>query len=273
VATLEVVAGILPAPGRTTAVLVLGMHRSGTSSLTALINRLGVTVGPEDELVQADKANERGYWESSRLTDFQELLLRQLGGSWHSPPPLEGSWQRSPRLLRQVGRGRRIFKRIYGDSDVWAWKDPRTALTLPFWRRALRPRVLAIVIHRNPLEVARSLAARDHLSKEASLALWERYNRELIANARGFPALVVAYEQLVRNPVDVTMKTHAFLKAHGVNVSMISEQSVIGLIDAKLRHTAYTDEDIRSDLVVTPAQRELAEYLHSLEGTHEHFGL
>jgi hypothetical protein len=267
VAVKDLLAALGPPPPQSIGVFVLGMHRSGTSLLTRIVHLLGVPVGREEDLMKPDEANINGYWESDMLTAFQERLLRRLGGGWGAPPPLSQGWERSPRLLLDVGRARRIFRRVYGTMPVWAWKDPRTSLTLPLWLRALRLRPLLIVVHRHPLEVARSLAVRDGFEKTRALALWEEYNRTLLANAEGLPALVVSYEDLVRDPVAVAKRASEFLAQLGVRTDF-DEQTVVSCVDQRLRHSTYGDSDLKADPDVTDEQRSLVRLLRSLEGAH-----
>jgi hypothetical protein len=244
------------------------MHRSGTSALAGVLSLLGIPLGDEDDLMVGDESNQRGYWESRRLTDFQELLLRRFGGAWLSPPLFRAGWEDDPRLVREVGRARRIFRRLYGNSRLWAWKDPRTALLLPFWRRALQFRPLIAVIHRNPLEVARSLETRDGLPARKALSLWEAYNRAILANAAGLPALVLTYEGFVRKPAEGAGQIQAFLAANGVDVMKAPNDRVSEFVDAGLRHSTFEESDLRNDPNVTQSQLELVARLHALGGAH-----
>ncbi len=249
--------GLAPAPDVGTGVVVLGMHRSGTSALTRVVNLLGVPIGRAGEVT-----NE--HWESGALTNFQDGLLRALGGAWHDPPPLRPGWERHPRLLAHVASARRAFHKVYGDLPLWVWKDPRTCLTLPFWRRVLRMRTLAIVVHRNPLEVWRSLEAGDlRLSKPASLALWRRYNEALLANVAGLHALAVRYEDLVADPVSVAHVLRRFLRTHGVPTDEVPVDEVRAFVDAGRRHSAYGDAELRDDPHLTERHLEVLARLRS----------
>ena len=267
----DLAAALGPAPKGTSGVLVVGMHRSGTSALTEVVSSLGVSIGDKDDLMPADDANQRGYWESGKLTDFQELLLMRLGGSWDHPPPLREGWEQQPGLLREVGRARRIFSSLYGNSPQWVWKDPRTSLLLPFWRRALGIRPVVLIVHRNPLEVARSLSVRDGMSTRQALELWEVYNRAVLANVHGLRALVVSYGESSDNPVGATESVSGFLAASGLEVSCPPQGHIARALDPELRHAEFTSSDLDLDHDVTDAQRALAVLLHSLEGSHESF--
>ena len=78
--------------------LILGMHRSGTSAITGLVSLLGPELGDRDDLTPADEANQKGYWESASLAGFQESLLEKLGGGWERLRSL-------PRLGRGLASG------------------------------------------------------------------------------------------------------------------------------------------------------------------------
>jgi hypothetical protein len=258
---------VLP-PSQSTGLVVLGMHRSGTSAMSGILHIMGVPVGAEEDLMPADDANQKGYWESRRLTDFQELLLREQGGSWDSPPSLPTGWERRPGLLLTRGRARRVFRRVYGSRPLWAWKDPRTSLTLPFWKRTLRSRILAIVIHRNPLEVARSLADRDGMGTERAVSLWETYNRSLLETAAGLPAFVASYESLVGDPSRVAFALQRFLIANRIPVTAVPQDEVRSFVDGQLRHSAFDAKDLDHHPSITDSQRELARRLIQLDGAH-----
>ena len=61
-------------------VLVVGMHRSGTSMLGGILQKLGV--GLPGELVSADEHNPAGYHEWDRVVSIQERLLIDLDRWW-----------------------------------------------------------------------------------------------------------------------------------------------------------------------------------------------
>jgi len=63
-------------------IVVLGMHRSGTSAVTRVLNLMGCWAGPEDAFAPADAANPTGYWEHRDVWTLDEAVLRALGSSW-----------------------------------------------------------------------------------------------------------------------------------------------------------------------------------------------
>ncbi|HJX24749.1 MAG TPA: hypothetical protein VJ252_01225, partial [Chthoniobacterales bacterium] len=73
----------LAIPSRTgarKAVVILGMHRSGTSALCGALDLLGVDFG--ERLMPANHANEKGYWEHEEIVRFHDDLLSSLGSRW-----------------------------------------------------------------------------------------------------------------------------------------------------------------------------------------------
>jgi hypothetical protein len=263
-------AAVGTAPRPETAVLVLGMHRSGTSAVTRIVNLLGVPVGRAEGLLAGDERNAKGYWESANLMLFHEHLLSRLGGRWDAPPPLQAGWENAWGLALMVGRARVAFKDAYGDVRTFVFKDPRTSLTLPFWRRALRPRkALAIVVHRSPVSVAGSLEERDRMAKRDALALWETYNRATLRHTDDLPTTYVAYETLMSDPVGTAERIARFLARHGVPVQKPPVRAIEEFVDPNLRHHTPGITDLAEDREVTAAQRQLAVQLESLSRRSE----
>lgn len=152
------------------AIAIAGMHRSGTSMVAQFLHRSGVYLGPDAILMPAANENPDGFWEHLQVVEINDELLSLLGGGWDYPPaaPIVPN---DPRLDTLRNRARRVFA-DFAAHQRWGWKDPRTSLTLPFWREVVDDlRVVAVV--RNPLEVAHSLRKRNGFSLALGLALWQ----------------------------------------------------------------------------------------------------
>jgi hypothetical protein len=149
--------------------LVLGMHRSGTSCLAGSLQEAGLFLG---DVLTAAPHNVKGNRENREIMNFQEDLLRDNGGSWDAPPP-RFSWSAEHRARRDA------IIESYGDAPLWGFKDPRTLLTIDLWREAL-PHLRAVGTFRHPLSVARSLQKRDGGELQKWLDLWMLYNERLL---------------------------------------------------------------------------------------------
>jgi hypothetical protein len=153
---------------------VVGMHRSGTSLVSRILNLLGAHLGPEEDLMPAKPDNPTGFWESLTVTQLHDDLVAFLGGRWDRPPVLAEGWEASPALDPFVERIRDVVLSHYAGARLAVWKDPRGSLFLPLWRRVV-PIQGTVLCVRDPDAVAASLAARDGLGAEHCAALWLRY--------------------------------------------------------------------------------------------------
>ena len=140
-------------------IFVIGMHRSGTSAVTASLAALGIALPEESNRIAASQWNERGNLESRALTDFNDRLLASQGGTWSGPPELPPGWEADPALDSWRAQAGRAFAKFL-PSPPMVWKDPRNCITLPFWRTVVAEPLAAVFVYRDPLEVARSLQAR-----------------------------------------------------------------------------------------------------------------
>lgn len=268
--------------------LVVGMARSGTSALTELLTDLGGE--PPTDLMVGDPWNERGYFESVALAQLNEDLLEACGGSFTAPPEPPEGWDQVG-TEQQLDQARRRFDEVYPGSGMPVWKDPRLCHLLPFWRRALAGRAMAVAfIWREPMQVARSMrhivrgvnaAYGDNepvgvfarplkahgltMNLAHGLALWETYNRAALAAMAGLPVLVTTYDELVSDPDAVSGRAAAWLadvfpglELHGGRGASVSPT---------LRHfgtTGASDPPMASQLAVVAA-------LESVGGAHRSF--
>jgi hypothetical protein len=184
-----------------TVVCILGMHRSGTSLVSRVLNVLGLDLGPKEHLIGPSADNPAGYWESKSIKEINDEILLRLGGSWFEPPELGAGWERSRELAELRRRARELIKADFSDSDTWGFKDPRNSLTLPFWQRIVGPMRYVICL-RNPVDVAASLESRqgDAVPFEQGLELWLTYVHAALAATAGHRQQILFYEDLMANP-------------------------------------------------------------------------
>jgi hypothetical protein len=217
-------------------VLVLGMHRSGSSAATRVVNLLGPAVCADHDLIGAYPTNPKGHWESWSLVAFDDRLLGEMGRAWWCPPPSGAGYAAAVARIRADEAEARATLAAAHPSTPWVWKDPRTALVLPFWRRVLGDRIAAVVVVRSPWEVAWSVHRRDRLSPAFGMALWERTYRLVLEHARGLPVAVTFYEDLVARPVEWAESVRAFLERAGVDVApAVDAAATVEFVESGLR--------------------------------------
>lgn len=238
-------------------VVILGMHRSGTSLVTRLVSLLGLALCREQDLLVGRDANPRGHWESKSLLAFNNRLLEELGGTWFAPPPL-GRKDVSRMLERRGAEALARLQKVHPERP-WVWKDPRACVLLPFWSAVLEQRAAYVLVARHPLEVSDSLAARDGYSPLLSLALWERYTRAAMIGAAGRPMMVCTYDGVLADPVGWSERLVAFLGAAGSPTPAVDPVVAGAFAMDGLRHSHRSWTELEPGALISPEQVALAE--------------
>ncbi len=188
---------------RPTALVVLGMHRSGTSAVAGALVARGADAG--NALLPSTSDNANGYFEDARLVAASDALLASAGFAWDEPGPL-------PRPLVALAAQSALVDVLseFGDRSTPAVvKDPRACRLVPEWSQAmdeagLRPAYLIVL--RDPREVAASLQARDGMSAYRAAQLWLEHLLEAEHATRGAARVFIDFEDLVRAP-EATLDT------------------------------------------------------------------
>lgn len=182
-------------------VLVLGMHRSGTSALARGLRVLGVSLG--DNLLPAHPCNPKGFFEDAGLYAFNKAILARLHLTWQS--------QESPdaKALHALAAGPagvaalELLREKSAGQAALGLKDPRMSRLLPFWRPVLAAsglRAHCVISLRHPQSVAHSLRQRDRLPPESGHMLWLAHMLDILEYSAGLPRLLADYDLLLREP-------------------------------------------------------------------------
>jgi hypothetical protein len=244
-------------------VVVLGMHRSGTSALTGLLRTMGLWAGNQDDFPPADVHNQAGYWEHRGVWSVDEAILRALDASWCEVANLDLSHLAEGPHARFREPARKLVQDLDRHGS-WVIKDPRLCLLFPFWREILA-RPFCVLIYREPLSVARSLAARDGFPIPFGIALWERYTREALVSTRGLPRILISFRELMADPAATLHRLHRHLtpldSPELERLRLPAEDEIRAVLDPALVHHRHDPEIERSYL--TPPQVDLLEALTS----------
>ncbi len=233
-------------PEGRTLILVLGMHRSGTSVLTRVLNLLGADVGTNLLQAQPD-INARGFWEHEKLIAINEALLGVLERNWYDFRSLPEHWWTGGRFAGLRSQAVTFLKTAFADdAPLAAVKDPRLCLLLPFWKEAAHQagwRPVAILASRAPWEVSASLCRRDPLSTTSANLLWLRYTRDSEKTSRDLPRSCVDYAALLDDWATVLSRTGSSLGVIWPQSLASAAAAVAAEIDPGLRHQrAHPDE-------------------------------
>jgi hypothetical protein len=179
-------------------IIVLGMHRSGTSAMARVVNILGAEIG--DDLISAEPDNPKGYWEHREVLHLHDRALKNMGSIWDDVTPLPSEWWDEAKS--DIIRSELIeaMRRSFGGSKLWVLKEPRMCRLLKLWHpifTELNCKAHFIIVFRNPMEVASSLGKRNGLPVNKSLLLWLCHILESEEDTRGYPRVFVSFEELL----------------------------------------------------------------------------
>lgn len=220
-----------------TCLLVLGMHRSGTSAISRVLGLLGCDM-PES-LMGANEFNEKGYWESSKISDLNDRILESANSVWHDWTEISESWFESDRARAFAEEAATLLEQEFGNSQLFVLKDPRICRLYPFWSRVLReldiaPRVIIPV--RNPLEVATSLQKRDGIDLAHGQLIWLRHLLDAESYTQGVRRVFCSYEELLSAWWLLVEKISKSLEVTWPNELKTVNDSVNDFLNGDLKH-------------------------------------
>jgi len=151
-------------------------------------------------LMPATRDNMRGYWESTRISDFNDELLATAGSTWDDWRAIDPRWYSSSVACDLRARAKTLLEAEFGKTDLIVFKDPRVCRIIPFWSATLEEMdiiPLSVIPFRSPLEVAHSLATRYAFSLEKGLLMWLRHVLDAERETRRMPRAIVAMDDLL----------------------------------------------------------------------------
>jgi len=238
-------------------IIVLGMHRSGTSAITRGLIVAGVSLG--DSLRPAVEGNnDKGFWEDRDFNNLNIQMLDSLNSDWHHVSPIKNS---DIQLLKVRGfflRATELIQKKMSCNPVYGVKDPRMAKLMPFWRQVFsycNLDVSYVIAIRNPLSVSKSLEKRDNIVPEKSFLLWLGHVISSLSESIGTKRLVIDYDQLMLFPDDQ-------LKRLANHLELRLDQDKLDIyktnfLDNNLQHSIFSQNDLTSDCSCPPFVQEI----------------
>jgi len=243
------------------AILVLGMHRSGTSAVSGVIDALGVT-GPRN-LAPPTEWNPRGFFESPRIFGALDELLAAAGSRWDDWRQLDRQ-RFDAAAERQRPRLARLFAAEFGGAPLIYLKDPRLCRFVPFAAAILAElgyATVAVLPVRKPLEVAYSLQRREKFALSKSVLIWLRHVLDAEFDTRDMPRCFVCYEDLL---VDWRRQMQRVAAQTGLRWPDESEKvqaAIDGFLSADLNHERASAAAAEQCAAVAPAAATTYEIL------------
>ena len=231
-------------------IVVLGMHRSGTSAITRALKVLGVDLG--GRLLSAadgdDGDNETGFWEDSDFNALNIELLRAIDKDWFYTSPVT---QIDLEILNKQGyflKAETLVKEKLKDRTLLGVKDPRMAKLLPFWKEVFARsdiNVNYVLAIRQPLSVVKSIENRGWEGRERLFLLWLNYVIQSLSLTDSTSRVIVDYDHLVRDSANELERM-----AHSLNLSVDKKELVYyqsEFLDHDLQHSKYQAQDCDLD--------------------------
>lgn len=218
-------------------IVILGMHRSGTSAIAGFLATVGFNVGKT--LLPTNEYNEKGYFESRLIVDAHDRLLESLGHTWHDIRPLPQDWLQHPITADSKKQLTDIFQLEFGGVQPLVMKDPRLCRLLPLWQDifdSVGVEPCYVMVLRKPEEVAASLWRRDGMPANKAMLLYVAYLLDAERYTRQFKRVVVCYTDLLQDWVAVLAKLDA---AFGLQLSELAPavvEQVTQFLSPSLKH-------------------------------------
>lgn len=232
-------------------IIVLGMHRSGTSTVTGVLGKCGAWLGDEEQFLPAKEDNPKGFFERQDLNSICNSLLASVHAAW---------WRIADYDVRRIpekvaeDQGSRFLRltREISENGTWAIKDPRLCLVFPVLKKFV-PEAVCVLPIRNPVEVARSLRTRNDFSILQGIALWEAYTRAALAVSEDRQRVIISYDDLISHPQDTAESLVAALQGFGVDGLSVSKERIWSFVSPDLKREKADDADLRDLLTAEQA--------------------
>ncbi|MBW6521013.1 MAG: hypothetical protein K0A99_08410 [Desulfoarculaceae bacterium] len=238
-------------------IVVLGMHRSGTSAITRGLQVMGVGLG-DRMMPPIEGINSKGFWEDIDLNALNVEMLNAIDSDWFHLAAIgsidveslheQGYYVRAVELLRQK----------VNSVPIFGFKDPRVAKLLPFWKGVFsycQFDVSYVLVVRHPLSVIESLAKRDCFEAEQSYLLWLGHVITSLTESAGGKRVFVDYDRMMQSP---ERELSRIAKALDLEVDSTELQIYKNdFLDQALRHTVYELNDLLLDDTCPPIVSEI----------------
>lgn len=229
--------------------IVLGMHRSGTSVVSSMLEELGVFFGEPDDMIPASMENPHGFWERDDVRRLNDYVLHAMQCEWDELSGFDLEKLLPAHRQYFETQARDIIGKL-GTQATFGIKEPRLCLTLPLWIKHL-PNPMVVRTWRKPSEIAASLRKRNGIPEPVALELCKIYLNGVLQQGNDVPTLSIAFGDLFSKPNDVANALAAFMQTtqadeNTASASSDKAESAAARVDASLQRAAATaNEDVR----------------------------
>jgi hypothetical protein len=232
-------------------VIILGMHRSGTSMLAGLVSQMGLVTG--SGLIGGAKDNMKGFFEradvvlqNDQFFNSQNMFFDHNTHCYDALGALGDIALPNLHNGTMFVEGRKSLKFLNNPMNYpYMLKDPRLCITLRTWLPLLDSLPAVLFSFRHPMDVSKSLLERHNwYDYERGLKSWYTYNRMAVQQSADLCRVVTSHHKILKDSVNELKKVYDDLHACGVAVPHpLDEAAISSFLDMNLQHGVLSKED------------------------------
>jgi GT2 family glycosyltransferase len=228
-------------------IVVLGMHRSGTSAVVKALSCLGVSLG--DDFMPPGKDNPKGFFEDKAINQLNIEMLEVIGQNWFSLSLVTDADVEKLLALGYLEKAADLLTKKMVAVTAFGFKDPRVSKLFTFWKLVFARidcDIRYVFCLRHPLSVANSLYQRNKTPIQKGYLLWLSYNLAIVSEAQNLSIIGLDYDQLMEQPL-VSLQHLAAQLELDID-TQAANQFATEFLDQTLRHTKFDEAAIKRDL-------------------------
>ena len=240
-------------------IVVLGMHRSGTSAVMNALTCMGVSLG--EELLPPGVDNPKGFFEDKSFNSLNIEMLEKIGQHWFSLSLVTDDDVNYLVSLGYLDKAIELLNEKISNSHVFGFKDPRVSKLLKFWKLVFARtecQVEYVLCLRHPLSVANSLLKRNKTPIAKGYWLWLSYNLAVISELEDGRFFALDYDELMEQPNEKIVALAKYLNL-AVNESLVATFTK-NFLDNSLRHSLFDKSALENDACCPLAVIEAYEF-------------
>ncbi|MDR7088691.1 glycosyltransferase [Cellvibrio fibrivorans] len=244
-------------------IVVVGMHRSGTSAVMNALACMGVSLG--DDLLPAGKDNPKGFFEDKSINDLNIEMLDVIGQDWFSLSLVTDAQVEQLVNAGYLEKAADLLRAKMVGHELFGFKDPRVSKLLKFWVKVfalLECETQYVLCLRHPLSVANSILKRNKTPIRKGYLLWLSYNMAILTQHLSTSLVALDYDQLMESP-----EAQLEYLAQQLNLNIqpdLAARFVEEFLDDNLRHTTFSALDLKHDWQCPPAVISAYDISHGL---------
>ncbi len=246
-------------------IVVLGMHRSGTSAVMNALTCMGVSLG--EELLPPGVDNPKGFFEDKTFNSLNIEMLEKIGQHWFSLSLVTDDDVNYLVSLGYLDKAIELLNEKISNSHVFGFKDPRVSKLLKFWKLVFgraECQVEYVLCLRHPLSVANSLLKRNKTPIAKGYWLWLSYNLAVISALEDGRFFALDYDELMEQPNEKIVALAKYLNL-AVNESLVATFTK-NFLDNSLRHSLFDKSALENDACCPLAVIEAYEFFQQTRG-------